>query len=101
MYPLFSSITANAFLNHIVVYVMPGEGMELGKPETVEEVSRTRPAVVVETAREREAPLTGFGTTPAEARTLVSYVALTGVAHSLASVMPELPKERIALRAME
>ena len=29
MYPLFSSITANAFLNHIVTYLMPGEGLEL------------------------------------------------------------------------
>ena len=29
MYALFSSINANAFLNHIVVYVMPGEGIEL------------------------------------------------------------------------
>ena len=97
MYPLFSSITASAFLNHMVVYVMPGEGMELGPPQTVEEAARTRAAVVLETAREREAPLTGLGTTQAEARTLVSYVALSGVVYSLASVMPELPKERVAL----
>ena len=33
----------------------------------------------------------------AEARTLVSYVALTGVAYPVASVMPELPEERVAL----
>ena len=97
MYALFSSITENAFLNHIVVYVMPGEGLELGPPATVEETARKRPPVVVETERSREDPMTGFGTTLAEARTLVSYVSLTGVAYPLASVMSELPEERVQL----
>jgi hypothetical protein len=97
MYPLFSSINANAFLNHMVVYVMPGEGLELGRPMTVEEASRKRRPSVVETARTREEPMVGFGTTLAEARTLVTYVSLTGVAYPLASVMPELPEERIRL----
>ena len=97
MYALFSSINANAFLNHIVVYVMPGEGLELGAPATVEETAKKRPPIVIETARTREDPLTGFGTTLAEARTLVSYVSLTGVAYPLASVMPELPEERVRL----
>src|SRR5581483_3135051 len=97
MYPLFSSIAGNAFLNHIAIYVMPGEGLELGPPMTVEETEKKRPPIVVETARTREEPLTGFGTTLAEARTLVTYVALTGVAYPLASVMPELPEERVKL----
>jgi hypothetical protein len=97
MYALFSSINANAFLNHIVVYVMPGEGLELGLPATVEETAKKRPPIVIETARSREDPMTGFGTTLAEARTLVSYVSLTGVAYPLASVMPELPEERVRL----
>jgi len=97
MYALFSSITANAFLNHIVVYVMPGEGLELGEPMTVEEAMNKRPPIVVETARTRESPMIGFGTTLAEARTLVTYVSLTGVAYPLASVMPELPEDRIRL----
>ena len=97
MYPLFSSINANAFLNHIVVYVMPGEGLELGLPATVEETAKKRPPIVIETERSREDPMTGFGVTLAEARTLVSYVALTGVAYPLASVMPELPEERVRL----
>lgn len=97
MYPLFSSINANAFLNHMVVYVMPGEGLELGLPATVEETAKKRPPIVIQTARSREDPLTGFGVTFAEARTLVSYVALTGVAYPLASVMPELPEERVQL----
>jgi hypothetical protein len=97
MYALFSSINANAFLNHIVVYVMPGEGMELGVPMSVEEARRKRPAEVVETAGTREQPMIGFGVTTAEARTLVSLVALSGVVYPLAGVMPELPAERLAM----
>ncbi len=97
MYALFSSINANAFWNHMVAYVMPGEGIEVGPPMTVAEAEQRRPPSVVRTARTREKPLTGFGTTLAEARTLVSYLALTGVAYPLASVLSELPEERVAL----
>jgi Melibiase/Alpha galactosidase C-terminal beta sandwich domain len=97
MYALFSSINANAFLNHLAVYVMPGEGLELGEPMTVEEAKRKRPRIVIDTARSRENPLIGFGTTMAEARTLVTYISLTGVAYPLASIMPELPEARVAL----
>jgi len=97
MFALFSSINANAFWNHVVAYVMPGEGIEVGPPMSVEEARRKRPRVAVETALTREEPLTGFGVTLPEARTLVSYLALTGVAYPLASVMPELPPERVAL----
>jgi len=97
MYPFFSSINANGFLNHLVVYVMPGEGLELGLPMTVEEAKVKRPPVVVETARTREEPMTGFGLNDAEARTVVTYVALTGVVYPLASVMPELPAQRVQL----
>jgi len=63
----------------------------------VAEAERKRPPSLVETARTREGPLTGFGTTLAEARTLVTYVSLTGVAYPVASVMPDLPRERVAL----
>jgi len=97
MYALFSSINANAFLNRIVVYLMPGEGLEVGEPMSVEEARAKRPPEVVATARTREEPLIGFGTTTAEARTLVTFIALTGVAYPLASVMPELPEERVRL----
>ena len=100
MYALFSSINANAFLNHLVVYVMPGEGMELLPPMTVAEAEKKRDPRVVETARTREDPMAGFGTTLAEARTVVTYVALTGVAYPMASVMPELPEERVRLLKM-
>lgn len=97
MYPLFSAITSGAFLNHLLVYVMPGEGMELGPPMTVEEAAGKRPRQVLDTIRTRQSPLTGLGTTTPEARTVVSWVALTGVAYPLASVMPELPAGRVEL----
>jgi len=97
MHNLFSSISGNAFLNHLVVYLMPGEGMELLPPMSVEEAGKHRHPAVVETLRERENPLTGFGTTLPEARTVVTYVSLAGVAYPMASVMSELPAERVAL----
>ena len=97
MYSFFSSINANGFLNHIVVYTMPGEGMAVEPEVSVEEGATTRNPRVLETEREREFPLTGFGTTLAEARTVVSFAAITGVAYSLASVMPDLPDERVDL----
>jgi Melibiase/Alpha galactosidase C-terminal beta sandwich domain len=100
MYALFSSINANAFWNRTAAYVMPGEGIEVGPPMTVEEAKARRVPEVFETARTREEPLAGFGTTLAEARTLVSYLALTGVAYPVASVLPELPEERVRLLKM-
>ena len=100
MYALFSSINANAFLNHIVVYLMPGEGVELSPPMSVEEAKRNRIPVVVERVSRNDGPTASLGATLAEARTLVTYVALTGVAYPLVSVMPELPAERIRLLKM-
>jgi len=97
MHSFFSSINAYLFLNHMIIYVMPGEGLELGEPMTVEEAKLKRPAVTLAKERSREDPATGFGTTLPEARTLVTYVALTGVVYPLASVMPELPAERVKL----
>ena len=97
MYAYFGSISANLFLNHMVTYVMPGEGIEVGEPMTVEQAKLKRAAINLKTERTREDPLTGFGTTLPEARTLVTYAALTGVVYPLASVMPELPAERVEL----
>jgi hypothetical protein len=97
MYPLFTSINANAFLNRIAVYIMPGEGIEVGEPMSVDETRRRRSNGLAKTAADREDPLTGFGVSLAEARTLVSLVALSGVVYSLTSVMPEVPPERLAL----
>lgn len=97
MYSLFSSINANGFLNHIVAYTMPGEGMALEPRISFEQGLKSRNPSVIETERERELPLTGFGTTIAEARTVVSFVSLTGVAYSLGSVMPDLTDKRVDL----
>ncbi len=97
MYPLFSSINANAFLNHLVIYVMPGEGIDVGPQMTVEEAKKRRVPRFVAVAESREKPLVGFGTTLDEARTVATFVSLTGVVYSLASVLPELPPDRIAI----
>ena len=97
MYALFSAIGNDLFLNHYVSYVMPGEGLELGEPLTMSEAKTKRPSVALDVERSREDPTTGFGVTLAEARTVVTYVALTGVAYPLANVMPELPEERVKL----
>lgn len=97
MYALFSSINANAFLNHMVSYLMPAEGIDVAPPMSAREAEKRRPPSFVRTARSREEPLSDFGTTLAEARTLVTYLALSGVVYPLASVLPELPPERVAL----
>jgi hypothetical protein len=99
MYVVFSSINANAFLNHLAVYVMPGE-MDVEPSMSVAEAMKRRPSHVVETARTREEPLRGFGATLAEARTVVSLVALSGSVYSLGSLLPELPPERVKLLKM-
>jgi hypothetical protein len=96
MHSLLDSINANAFLNRMVVYVMP-DGVELGEPISVEEAKRRRAPSVSINASQREDPMIGLGVTLAEARTLLSVVALSGVAYSLTGVMPELPPERLPL----
>ena len=40
MYAFFSSINANAFWNHVVGYVMPAEGIDVGCPMTEAEAER-------------------------------------------------------------
>lgn len=99
-YVMFSSINSNAFLNHIVVYTIAGEGIEIGLPMSVEEATRKRSPEFINVAREHEDQLVGFGVSLPEARTLVTYTALTGVVYGLSSVMPELPEERVKLLQM-
>lgn len=99
MYSVFSSLNANAFLNHLLVYVMPGE-MDVEPPMTVAQAVKRRPSPVVVTARERETSLQGLGMTMAEARTVVSWVALSGVVYSLGSLVAELPQDRAKLLKM-
>jgi hypothetical protein len=45
----------------------------------------------------REDPVTGVGVTNQEARTLVSFISLTGVAYPVGNVMADLPQERLKL----
>ena len=97
MYSLFSSINGNAFFNHILAYNMPGEGMSLEPQLSIEACAKKRDPIVLETMKSREFPLTGCGIGLAEARTVVSYVALSGAAYSLGSIMPELPQQRVDL----
>ena len=96
MYAFFSSLNENLFFNHMVSYVMPGEGIDVSARMSVEQAKLKLPAAVLN-ERSREDTLTGFGVTLSEARTVVTYAALTGVVYPLASVMPELPPDRVAL----
>jgi hypothetical protein len=97
MYPLFSSINANAFFNHIIAYLMPGEGLELGDPMTLEQARAHRAIGALREVSDRESPVTGIGVTDAEARTLVTFISLTGVAYPVGNVMPDLPAKRLKL----
>ena len=99
-YAVFSSINANAFLNHMVMYVMPGEGIDVSPLMSVAEAKQTMAPRTIEVALTREDPFTGFGTTLPEARTLVSAISLTGVAYPLTSIMNRLPEERVRLLKM-
>ena len=60
MYALFSSINGNAFSNHIFAYVMPGEGIELGKPMTMEE-AKTKRVPTINDCRAGKILLPGWG----------------------------------------
>jgi hypothetical protein len=97
MYSLFSSINGNAFSNHIFAYVMPGEGIELGEPMTIEEARTKRVPDLLHEIVAREIPVTGVGVTDREARTIVSFISLTGVAYPVGNVMADLPQERLKL----
>ncbi len=78
---------------------MPGEAIEV-MPAELEEAERTMVPEFVDVAKTREDPLRGFGVTDAEARTLVSWVSLTGVVYPLAGIMPGLPPDRARLLKM-
>jgi hypothetical protein len=99
-YAMFSSINCNAFLNHMVIYLMPSEGIDVSPPMSVEEAKLKMVPQYLDVPKTREKSLAGFGTTLAEARTLTSYVSLTGVVYPLSSVMADLPEERARLLKM-
>ena len=99
-YPMFSSINCNAFLNHMVIYLMPSEGIDVSPLMSVDEAKLKMVPQYLDVPKTREKSLSGFGTTLAEARTLASYVSLTGVVYPLSSVMADLPEERARLLKM-
>jgi hypothetical protein len=84
----------------MVIYVMPGEGIDVSPFMTVEEARQKMVPRCIEVAKTREDPLAGFGVTLPEARTLVTHVSLTGVVYPLASIMPDMPEERARLLKM-
>jgi hypothetical protein len=100
MYAFFSSINANAFLNHMVIYLMPGEGIDVSPLMSVEEAKKEMVPRFIEVIKTREDPVIGYGVTLAEARTLVTYASLTGGVYPLASIMADLPEERSRLLKM-
>jgi hypothetical protein len=99
-YSVLSSINSNTFFNHIVGYSMPGEGIDVSPVKSVEEAKKTMPPRAMEVLQSRDYLSSGFGTTLPEARTLVTFISLTGVAYPLSSIMPTLPEERVRLLKM-
>jgi hypothetical protein len=99
-YAMFSSINSNAFLNHMVIYLMPSEGIDVSPPMSVEEAKIKMVPQYIDIPKTREDLSHGFGTTLAEAHTLASYVSLTGVVYPLTSVMADLPDDRARLLKM-
>ena len=97
MYPFFASINANVFLNHIVCYLMPGEGICVSPKVSLEEAKAVFNPEFIRVAATRESNLTSLGTTLAEARTVATFSALSGTACSFADMLFELPEERIQL----
>ena len=99
-YAMFSSINSNAFLNHMVIYLMPSEGIDVSPPMSVDEARKKMVPQYIDIPKTREDLSHGFGTTLAEAHTLASYVSLTGVVYPLTSVMANLPEDRTRLLKM-
>jgi hypothetical protein len=97
MQNMLSSISDNAFLNHIVTYLMPGEGVDVSPQISLEEAKKRMPPTFVKYALDRKDHEQVFGESLAEAHTLTSYISLTGVVYSVADIMPDLPKERVNL----
>lgn len=97
MYPFFASINANVFLNHIVCYLMPGEGICVSPKVSLQEAKAVFNPEFIRVAATRERNLTSLGTTLSEARTIATFSALSGTACSFADMLFKLPEERIQL----
>jgi melibiase-like protein len=97
MYPFFASINANEFLNNIVCYLMPGEGICVSPKISMEEAKSKYYSEFIRVPASRERNIASLGTTMNEARTITTFAALSGTAYSFADQLFELPEERIKL----
>ncbi len=100
MYPFFLSLNANLFLNHIACYLMPGEGICVSPKMDIEQARSVYNPEFIRVASTRETDISSVGTTMSEARTIVTYAALSGTPYSFADRLPDLPDERINLLKM-
>ena len=104
MQALFSSISANTFLTHIVGYIMP-DGVDVSPQLSWEESlglcfgGQISPRVMGQVFWREEEPA-GFGTTMDQAKTIVTFVALSGATYCCTNVFTELPEERVQLLKM-
>ena len=78
MYPFFNSLNANIFLNNITVYLMPGEGICVSPVMDIEKAKSVHNPEFVRVASSREENMVSVGTTMNEAKTIVSFAALSG-----------------------
>ena len=97
MYPFFLSLNANLFLNHIACYLMPGEGICVSPQMDIEKAKSVYNPEFIRVASTRETDISSVGTTMNEARTIVTFAALSGTPYSFADRLPDLPAERIDL----
>jgi hypothetical protein len=97
MYPFFLSINANLFLNHIACYLMPGEGICVSPKMQIDMARNLYNPEFIRVASSREGDIASVGTTMSEARTIVTFAAMSGTPYSFADRLPDLPAERIEL----
>lgn len=97
MYPFFISLNANLFLNQIVCYLMPGEGICVSPRMDIEQARTVFNPEFIRVASTRETDISSIGTTMSEARTIVTFASLSGTPYSFADRLPDLPEERISL----
>ena len=104
MQALFSSISANTFLTHIVGYIMP-DGVDVRPQLSWEEAQglcyggQMSPRVMGQVFWREEEPA-GFGVTMDQAKTIVTFVALSGATYCCTNVFTDLPDERVRLLKM-
>ena len=97
MYPFFLSLNANIFFNNITTYLMPCEGICVSPKMDIEKARTVYNPEFIRVASTRETDIASVGTTMDEARTIVTFAALSGTPYSFADRLPDLPEERIEL----